>query len=87
MNIFQDGLGHLPETISTTFKGLFSDEIIKNVFNETRRVELSLKEEDILLLSQSRKSERGFSIDEGVEYADTTIGAVDSKVDHAEGAT
>ena len=65
MKIFTEGLTHLPEQISENFTSQFSDEILKNVFNETRRYELSLKEEDILL---SKKSDRGFSIDEQPEY-------------------
>ena len=43
------------------FKSLFSEEMLKNVFNEKKRNELSLNEEDILSL---KKSERGYSIDE-----------------------
>jgi hypothetical protein len=38
---------------------------MKNVFNETRRYELSLKEEDVLF---AKRSDRGMSIDEGPEY-------------------
>jgi hypothetical protein len=38
--------------------------MMKNVFNDSRRYELSLKEEDVLC----KKSDRGMSIDEGPEY-------------------
>lgn len=45
---------------------MFNDEIIKSVFNETKRNELSLGEEDIVSF---HRSDRGFSIDESAELA------------------
>jgi hypothetical protein len=53
------------------FKSLFSEEILKNVFNEKKRNELCLNEEDILSL---KKSERGYSIDEVNELNNATPG-------------
>jgi len=50
---------------------MFSEEILKNVFNTTRRYDLSLKEEDIV--KQSDRS-AAFSIDEGAEYVDSQGG-------------
>lgn len=41
------------------------------MFNEGRRYELSLKEEDVLL---AKRSDRGMSIDEGPEYDDKHVG-------------
>jgi hypothetical protein len=61
--IFKGGLGNLPEMIPESLKGLFPEEIIKNIFNQERRYELSLNEETTI--SQQKKSERGYSIDEG----------------------
>lgn len=71
LKIFSDGLSHLPETMPESFSKLFTSEMMKNVFNETRRFELSLKEEDVLL---AKRSDRGMSIDEGPEYEDKRIG-------------
>ena len=79
LRIFNQGLGHLPDQMSETFKAQFSDEIIKNVFNDVRRFELSLKEEDIIQIS--KRSDRGLSIDEGPELADS-IGAAVGSVDN-----
>lgn len=53
------------------FKTQFTDEMMKNVFNDTRRYELSIKEEDVLL---AKRCDRGMSIDEGPEYADPPVG-------------
>lgn len=47
--------------MSDEFKCLFSEEILKNVFNEKSRKELSLGEDDIVSV---KKSDRGYSIDE-----------------------
>ena len=58
--IFSEGLAHLTETISDSFKGQFSEEIIKNVFNEKRRYELQEDQRD------------RFSIDETPEYVDSS---------------
>lgn len=63
LKIFNEGLGNLTDKISESFKNQFTEEIIKNVFNDTRRYELSLKEDSII---KAKKSDRGFSIDEGV---------------------
>ena len=52
---------------------MFSEEILKNVFNNTRRYDLSLKEEDIINVKQSDRS-AAFSIDEGAEYVDSQGG-------------
>ena len=65
LKIFNEGLSHLPEKMPESFSKLFTSEMMKNVFNETRRFELSLKEEDVLL---AKRSDRGMSIDEGPEY-------------------
>jgi hypothetical protein len=48
-----------------TFQNHFTAEMMKNVFNDARRFELSLKEEDVLF---AKRSDRGMSIDEGPEY-------------------
>ena len=71
MKIFTEGLGHLPETMADSQSSMFSEEILKNVFNTTRRYDLSLKEEDIV--KQSDRS-AAFSIDEGAEYVDSQGG-------------
>lgn len=76
LQIFTNGLAHLPESIPESFAEQFSQEIVKNVFNEKRRYELSLNEEDILMLS-SKKSDRGLSIDEGPQISDTSNGETD----------
>jgi hypothetical protein len=52
----------LPESLQTTF----THEILRNVFNETKRGDLCIDEEDILSI---KRSERGFSIDEGPELS------------------
>ena len=49
---------------------MFSEEILKNVFNTTRRYDLSLKEEDIISVKNNDRSAT-FSIDEGAEYVDS----------------
>ena len=48
-----------------TLKSLLTPEIVNNVFNPTKRIELSINEHDIL--SIHKKSDRGFSIDESPE--------------------
>lgn len=53
------------------FAGHFTSEMMKNVFNETRRYEFSLKEEDVLF---AKRSDRGMSIDEGPEYEEKHVG-------------
>jgi hypothetical protein len=55
----------LPETLSDSLKGKLTDEIFNNVFNTEKRTELCLKESDIL--SQIKRSDRGYSIDESPE--------------------
>ena len=45
-----------------------TDEIFNNVFNESKRSELCINEQDIL--SMQKKSDRGFSIDESPEIED-----------------
>ena len=50
----------LPETLTAPF----NEEILKNVFNSNKRSELCIDEEDILSI---KRSDRGFSIDEGPE--------------------
>lgn len=50
----------VPEQFSTQF----TQEIMKNLFNVTKRDELSLNEEDIVSM---KRSDRGFSIDEQPE--------------------
>jgi hypothetical protein len=52
----------LPDTLTAPF----NDEILKNVFNPTKRPELCIDEEDILSI---KRSDRGFSIDEGPELS------------------
>lgn len=56
----------LPDEMNPQFKSIFNDEIIKSVFNDTKRIDLSLAEEDIVSF---HRSERGFSIDETAELA------------------
>lgn len=52
----------MPESLQTNF----THEILRNVFNETKRGDLCIDEEDILSI---KLSERGFSIDEGPELS------------------
>lgn len=52
----------LPDTLTAPF----NEEILKNVFNPTKRPELCIDEEDILSI---KRSDRGFSIDEGPELS------------------
>ena len=56
----------LPLTLPETLSSPFNDEILKNVFNPSKRSELCIDEEDILSI---QRSERGFSIDEGPELS------------------
>jgi len=65
MQIFTNGVASLPETMSEAFTAQFSAEILKNVFNERRRYDLSVNEADML----SAKNDRGLSIDEGPELS------------------
>lgn len=65
MQIFTNGMTSLPETMSEAFSAQFSQEILKNVFNERRRYDLSVNEADML----SAKNDRGLSIDEGPELS------------------
>lgn len=54
MKIFTEGQSkNLPEKMTDTFKNQFSDEILRSLFNETRRYDLSLKEEDIVKSKRS----------------------------------
>jgi len=62
MKIFSQGLSHLPEDLP--YRDQFSEEIVKNVFNEKRRYELLIDEETFM-----KRSDRGCSIDETPEYA------------------
>jgi hypothetical protein len=56
----------LPQSLPETLTAPFNEEILKNVFNPTKRSELCIDEEDILSI---KRSERGFSIDEGPELS------------------
>jgi hypothetical protein len=51
----------LPDQISDEFKTNFSEEILKNVFNDAKRTELCLHEADVLL---ENSSDRGLSMDD-----------------------
>ena len=74
MQIFANGVASLPETMSEGFTGQFSQEILKNVFNEKRRYDLSVNEANML----SAKNDRGLSIDEGPELSsDPSNGEID----------
>jgi hypothetical protein len=56
----------LPQSLPETLTAPFNEEILKNVFNPTKRSELCIDEEDILSI---KRSDRGFSIDEGPELS------------------
>jgi hypothetical protein len=56
----------LPQSLPETLTAPFNEEILKNVFNLTKRSELCIDEEDILSI---KRSDRGFSIDEGPELS------------------
>jgi hypothetical protein len=56
----------LPQSLPDTLTAPFNEEILKNVFNPTKRSELCIDEEDILSI---KRSDRGFSIDEGPELS------------------
>lgn len=56
----------MPQSLPDTLTAPFNEEILKNVFNPTKRSELCIDEEDILSI---KRSERGFSIDEGPELS------------------
>jgi hypothetical protein len=62
LKIFNTGGFEIPESL----KKQFSVEIVNNVFNAEKRTELCLNEEDIIS-SQQKRSDRGFSIDESPE--------------------
>jgi hypothetical protein len=51
----------LPQNLGQEFKDRFSEELVKNVFRDTKRSELSLNEADIIEIS---RSDRGYSIDD-----------------------
>lgn len=51
----------MPDTINDEFKNKFSEELVRNVFRDSKRTELCLNEADVISMS---KSERGVSIDE-----------------------
>ena len=65
LKIFHASSVNIPEEMSATLKSHMTDEVLTNVFNNTKRNELCLNEQDIL--SHFRKSDRGFSIDETPE--------------------
>ena len=56
----------MPQSLPETLTAPFNEEILKNVFNPTKRSELCIDEEDILSI---KRSDRGFSIDEGPELS------------------
>jgi hypothetical protein len=56
----------LPQSLPETLTAPFNEEILKNVFNPTKRSDLCIDEEDILSI---KRSDRGFSIDEGPELS------------------
>jgi hypothetical protein len=56
----------LPVEVPESLTSPFNEEIIKSVFNGTKRGELCIDEEDILSI---KRSDRGFSIDEGPELS------------------
>jgi hypothetical protein len=56
----------LPQSLPETLTAPFNEEILKNVFNPRKRSELCIDEEDILSI---KRSDRGFSIDEGPELS------------------
>ena len=69
LKVFSESITNLPEQIPDPFKTLFTDEILKNLFNEQRRNELSINEDDIV-----RRSDRGMSMSEsGITFTDPAL--------------
>ena len=57
MKAFRESLTTLPDSLPDTYRANFTEEIMKNVFGESRRTELTISEDDLNL----RRSERGLS--------------------------
>jgi hypothetical protein len=70
LKIFQNSQESLSHQIPQSFSSQFTEEIMKSVFNASKRDELCLNEEDIVSM---KRSDRGFSIDEEPEIQEEEV--------------